>query len=120
MLKKRIDDPLLLVDKFLAFFQIVRLALHVDGGALVQNIIQNGQGDGDIGKDLVPLGKGLVGDKDNGGLLIPPSNQLKDQVCALNVHRKTAGLVDNKHLVLNQSLEFVGQTVLKGSSNCSL
>ena len=120
MLKKIIDDPLLLADEFLVFFQTVRLALHVDGGALMQNTIQNGRSDGDISKDLVPLEEGLVKDKDSGGLLMPPSNKLKEQVCALDVHRKAVSLLDNKHPVLNQSLEFVGQTILKGSSNCSL
>ena len=46
--------------KFFAFLQAVRLALDVDHGTMVQNPIRDGGGNGNIGKDLIPLGEGLV------------------------------------------------------------
>ncbi len=61
MLKKSVHDLLFLTHKFFAFFQPVRLALDVDNGAVMQDTIQNSGGDGDVGKDLIPLGEGLVG-----------------------------------------------------------
>ena len=61
LLKKSVHDLLLLAHKFLAFFQTVRLALDVDNGAVMQDAVQDGGGDGDIGKDLVPLREGFVG-----------------------------------------------------------
>ncbi len=48
---------LFLTHKFLAFFQTVRLALDVNDSAVMQDAVQDGGGDGDVGKDLVPLGE---------------------------------------------------------------
>ena len=59
MHKKSVDDLLFLAHEFLTFFQTVRLALDVDHGAVMQNAIQDGGSNGDVGKDLVPLGEGL-------------------------------------------------------------
>ena len=70
MLKKSVHDLLFLAHKFFAFFETVRLALDVDHGAVMQDTVQDGGGDGDVGKDLVPLGEGLIGSEDGGGLLI--------------------------------------------------
>ena len=52
---------LFLTHKFLAFFQTVGLALDVNDSAVMQDAVQDGGGDGDVGKDLVPLGESLVG-----------------------------------------------------------
>ena len=104
---------LLLAHKFLAFFQAVRLALDVDNGAVMQDAVQDGGGDGDIGKDLVPLREGFVGGKDGRRFFIPSGNKLEEQVCALDVHGEVADLVDDKHPVLGENLELVRQTVLK-------
>ena len=104
---------LLLAHKFLAFFQAVRLALDVDNGAVMQDTVQDGGGDGDVGKDLVPLGEGLVGGEDGGCFLIPSGNELEEQVCTLDIHREIADFVDDEHPVLGQNLELVRQTVLK-------
>ena len=79
----------------------------------MQKTVASSGGDGDVGKDLVPLGEGLVGGKDGGRLLISPGNQLEEQVCALDVHGEVADLVDDKHPVLGENLELVRQTVLK-------
>ena len=98
---------LFLTHKFLAFFQTVRLALDVNDSAVMQDAVQDGGGDGDVGKDLVPLGEGLVGGKDGGRLLISPGNQLEEQVCALDVHGEVADLVDDKHPILGENLELV-------------
>ena len=70
---------LLLAHKFLAFFEAVRLAFNVNNGAVMQDAIQDGGGDGDIGKDVVPLGEGLIGSEDGGGLFISPGNQLENR-----------------------------------------
>ena len=113
MLEKSVDDLLFLAHEFLAFFQAVRVALDVDNGAMMQYPIQNGGGDGDIGKDLVPLGESFVGGKNGRGFLIPSGNELKEEVCALNIQGKAADLVNDEHSVLGQNFELVGQTVLK-------
>ena len=60
LLKKSVHNLLLLAHKFLAFLQTVRLALDVDYGTMMQNPVQDGGGNSDIGKDLVPLGEGFV------------------------------------------------------------
>ena len=77
LLKKSVHDLLFLTHKFFAFFQPVRLALDVDNGAVMQYTIQNSGGDGDVGKDLIPLGEGLVGGKNGGRFLIPSGNELE-------------------------------------------
>ena len=79
----------------------------------MQYTIQNSGGDGDIGKDLVPLREGFVGGKDGRRFFIPSGNKLEEQVCALDVHGEVADLVDDKHPVLGENLELVRQTVLK-------
>ena len=113
LLKKRIDDLLFLVHKFLAFFLAVRLAFDVDHGAAMQNAIQDGQGNGDVSKYLVLLGEGIVKGKESGRFLVASGNQLKEQVCALDIHGKVADLVNNEHPVLSQDLEFIGQALLE-------
>ena len=77
MLKKSVHDLLLLAHKFFAFLETVRLAFDVNNGAVMQDTVQDGGGDGNIGKDLVPLGEGLIGSEDGGSLLITPGNQLE-------------------------------------------
>ena len=79
----------------------------------MQDTIQDGGGNGDIGKDLVPLREHLVGSENGGGFLIPPGNQLEKEICALNIHGKIADLVNDEHFVLGKDLELVRQTVLK-------
>ncbi len=79
----------------------------------MQDAVQDSGGDGDIGKYLVPLGKSLVGGKDGGRFLIPPGNQLEEQVCALDIYREAAELVDDKHPVLGENFELVRQTVFE-------
>ncbi len=91
---------LFLAHKFFMFFQAVRLTLDVDNGAVMQYPIQDGGGNGNVGKDLVPLGEGLVGGKDGGGFLIPPGNELTEQVCALDIHGEITDLINDKHSVL--------------------
>ena len=112
---------LFLAHKFFALLQAVRLALDVDHGAVVQNAIQDGGGNGDVCKDLVPLGEGLVRGKNGGCFLIPSGNELEEQVCTLDVHREIADLVNDEHPVLGQNLELIRQAVLKvGLLSCSM
>ena len=75
MLKKRVNNLLFLVHEFFLFLQTTRLAFDIDNGAVMQDAVQNGGGDGDVGKDLIPLEEGLVGGKYSGGFLIPSGNQ---------------------------------------------
>ena len=102
-----------LAHEFLTFFQMVRLALDVDHGAVMQDAIQDCGGNGDVGKDLVPLGEGLVRGEYGRRLLIPSDDQLEEQVCALNIHGEIANLVNDEHPVLGQDFELVGQAVLE-------
>ena len=104
---------LFLAHKFLAFLQAVRLTLDVDHGAVMQYTSQDGGGNRNISKDLIPLGEGFVGGKNGGRFLIPSGNELEEQVCALDIHKETADFVDDEHPVLSQNLEFIRRTVLK-------
>ena len=113
LLKKSINNLLFLAHEFLAFLEAVRFAPDVDDGAVMQDTIQNGGGNGNVGKDLVPLGEGLVGSEDGGSFLIAPCNQLEKQICALDVHGEIANLIDNQHSVLGQHFKLVWETVLK-------
>ena len=121
LLKKGVDDLLFLAHKFLAFLEAIRFALDVNDSAVMQNTIEDGRGNGDVGKDLIPLGEGLIGSEDGGGLLIPPGNQLEEEISPLNVHREVSNLINNEHFVLGQHFEFVRQTVLEmGFFSCSI
>lgn len=46
----------------------------------MQYSIQDGGDNRNIGKDLVPLGAGLVGGEDGGRFLIPSGNELEEEV----------------------------------------
>ena len=91
----------------------VTIEVDVDNGAVIQYAIQDSGGDGNVGKDLVPLGEGLVEGKDAGRFLIPPSNELEEQIGALNIHGEITNLVDDEHSILGQYPELVQQAVLK-------
>jgi len=60
LLKKSANDLLFLSHKFLAFFQAVGFDLDVDHRTVMQDAVQDSRGNGDVGKDLVPLGKVLL------------------------------------------------------------
>ena len=106
---------LLLFHEFLPFLQAVALALDVYDSAVVENAVEDRGGDGDVGKDLVPLRKSFVAGKDCGDLLIPPGNELKEQICALNIHGQITNFVNDKQFVFAQSFELVRQPVFKMS-----
>lgn len=107
LLEEGIDNVLLLLHIFLAFFQPVAFALDVDDGTVTQNPVEDRRSDGDICKDLVPLRKGLVGGEDCRGLLIPCCNELKEQVRPLNIHGEITDFVDDEQLVFAQCFELV-------------
>ena len=46
----------------------------------MQDTVEDSGGDGDIGKDLVPLGECFVGGKDGRGLFIASGNELKKRL----------------------------------------
>ena len=69
-----------LAHKFLAFLEAVRLTLDVNNGAVMQDTVQDSGGNGDVGKDLVPLGEGLVGSENGGCLLIASGQQSGNRV----------------------------------------
>ena len=115
LLKKSVDNLLFLTHKFLTLLEAIRFALDVNDGAVMQNPVQDSGGNGDVGKDFVPLGEGLIGSEDGGGLLIPPGNQLEEEISPLNVHREVSNLINNEHSVLGQHFEFVWQAVVEMS-----
>ena len=55
----------------------------------MQDAVQDSGGNSNVGKDLISLGEGLVGSEYGRYFLIPPGNELEEQVCTLNVHRET-------------------------------
>ena len=61
LLKKGVNDLLFLAYKFLAFLKTIRFALNVNDSAEMQDTIEDSRGNGDVSKDLVPLGEGLIG-----------------------------------------------------------
>ncbi len=46
--------------------------------SMMQGAVQDGGGNGDVGKDLVPLREGLVGGKDGRRFFIPSGNKLEE------------------------------------------
>lgn len=94
LLEEGIDDLLLLFHELLALLEPVRLALDVNHATVVQDPVKNGGSDGDIGKDLIPLGEGLVGGKDGGGFLVASGNELKEEVGTLNVYGEIANFIN--------------------------
>ena len=81
MLKKSVYDLLFLAHEFLALLQAIRLALDVDHGTMMQNTVQDSGGNGNVGKDLVPLGESLVGGKNGGRFLIPSAGLSGSCLC---------------------------------------
>ena len=113
LLKKGIDNLLFLTHKFLAFLKAIRFALDVNDSAVMQDRIKDGGGNGNVGKDLVPLREGLIGNENSGDLFIAASNQLEEKVGALNVHREISDLINDKHPIPGEDFKPVGQAVLK-------
>ena len=112
MHKESVDDVLFLFHKFLALFQPVTLALDVNDGAMMQNTIKDCGGDGNIGKDLIPLRECFVGSEDGRNFLISSGDKLKEKVSAMDVHRKVSNLVDNEQLVFTKNPQPVRKPVL--------
>ena len=99
--------------KLLALIQAVGLAFDVDYGAMMQDAIQDDGSNSNVGNDLVPLRESFVGGKNGRGLLIPSGDELKEQICALNIHGEITYLVNDEHPVLGQYPELVRQAVFK-------
>lgn len=60
LLKKCIHTLLFLPHKLLALLDSIGVAFDMNHSAMVQHPVENGRSDGDVDKDLVPLGEGLV------------------------------------------------------------
>ena len=58
--KQGVDELLFLLHKLLAFLEAVALAFDVDDGAVIEHPVEDSGGDGDVGENLIPLGKSLV------------------------------------------------------------
>ena len=70
LLKKGIDNLLFLSHEFFAFFEAVGFTFDVDNGTVVKDAVEDSGGDGDVSKDLVPLGECFVRGEDGRGLFI--------------------------------------------------
>ena len=55
-----VDDLLFLAHEFLGFFEAIGFTLDVDNGTVVKDTDEDSGGDGDVSKDLVPLGECFV------------------------------------------------------------
>ena len=107
LFKEGVDDVLFLLHILLALLQAVALALDVDNSGVVQYSVEDSRGNGDVGKDLVPLGESLVRGENSGNLFVTPCNELKEEVGSLNIHRKITDFVNDEHFVRTKRLEFV-------------
>ena len=70
----------------------------------MKDTVEDSGCNGDVGKDLVPLGEGFVGGKDGRGLFITSGNELKEQVGPLDIHGKVTDLVNDEHPVLGKDI----------------
>ena len=59
----------------------------------MQDAVEDSGGDGDVSKDLVPLGECFVRGEDGRGLFIASGNELKEEIGSLNIHGKVTDLV---------------------------
>ena len=50
--------------ELLTFFKAVALALNVDDSGMMEDTVEDGRSDGDVGEDLVPLRESLIRGKD--------------------------------------------------------
>lgn len=80
LFKKRVDDLLLLLHKFLSLLEPVRLALDVNRSAVMQDAVKDGRGNGDVSKDLILLRKSLVGGENGGSIHIVSGDELKTRL----------------------------------------
>ena len=110
LVKKGVDKLLFLTHKLLTFLEAIRFALDVNDSAVMQNAVQDSGSNGDVGKNFVPLGEGLIGSEYGGGLLIAACNQLEEEISALNVHREVTNLINNEQFIFGQ---LVRQAVLE-------
>ena len=53
---------------------------------MVKDAVEDSGGDGDVSKDLVPLGECFVRGEDGRGLFIASGNELKEEIGSLNIH----------------------------------
>lgn len=113
LIEQGVDDVLLLLHEFLALFEPVALALNVDHRAVMEHTVQDRRGDRYVGKDLVPLREGFVRGEDCRDLLVPPGDELKEQVRALYVHRQIADSSMMSSLYLPRILSFFGSKFSK-------
>jgi hypothetical protein len=63
LVKEGIDDVLFLLHTLLALLESVAFALDVYDSGVVEYSVEDSGGNGDVGKDLVPLGESFVGGK---------------------------------------------------------
>lgn len=80
---------------------------------MVEDTVEYSGCNDDVGKDLVPLGKGFVGGKNGRGLFIASGKELKEEVGPLDIQGKATNLVNDEHLVLGKDFQLIGRTVLK-------
>lgn len=60
LIEEGVDNLLFLAHEFLTFFETVGFTLDVDNGTVVKDAVEDTGDDGDVGKDLIPLGEGFV------------------------------------------------------------
>ena len=98
---------LLLAHKFLAFLETVRLAFDVNNGAVMQDTVQDGGGNSDVGKDLVPLGEGLIRGFTDTGIVSIIDPRLRDKPAAPYHDITWASLpIHNRTTSINELREF--------------
>jgi hypothetical protein len=100
--------------RFAFVFKPITLAFDVDDGGTMQKAIESGAGhDRVTGKDVSPLGKGLVGSDDGGGVfLVTVADDLEEQGGAGLIEAEITDFVDDQEPWLGEDLHGVGQPVL--------
>ena len=94
------------------FLEPVTFALDVDGDRVMKNPIQDRRGDDGVAEHFAPTGERLVRRQDHRTLLVPPGDQLEEQVRPMSVDRDVTDLVDDQQLGLAVQFESFLEPIL--------
>ena len=80
----------------------------------MQQAVQDGRGQHRVAEDLAPVQEALVRRQDNGGALVSPGNETKEQAGLLPVHGQVPDLVEHQDLGIGQLLQRQVQPLFLG------
>src|SRR6188472_4559750 len=78
----------------------------------MEQTVEDGGGDDAIAEDLTPTPEALVAGENHGSALVPPTNQLEEEIGTGPVDGQVADLVDDQQAWDREDLELVFESAL--------